>query len=752
LLRPLSLPGAIVVALAVGIAAAGGLSSVQDANIRRAVGWVEHTHDVLKALDNVLKDAEDAETGLRGFLLVGEASFLELFQHGLGSIQGNLAKAQELTKDNRSQQDRLQVLRGLLQANLSEAERVVELAQHGDRRQALALVESGDGKRLMEQARQTVAAAEDEEQALLQARRTDWEHTQAWWSRLFLGLMAAALTGTALGGIAFVRTAAARTAAAERQGLLDRMDLAAIMVRDLDGLIRFWTHGCEDLYGWTAEEAVGQSSHALLRTIFPEPLADIDAALRRDGAWQGELSHRTKDDVEVTVVARWVLRRDDGGLSVMENVTNITPLRQAEQALRESRTTLGAAMASMTDAVFISDFEGRFVEFNDAFATFHKFKNKAECAKTFAEYPALLDVFMADGTPAPPDMWAVPRALRGETVVNAEYALRRKDTGETWIGNYNFGPIRDQAGAVVGSVVSAHDITDRKQEEAELKRSRDLLQERTVALATANENLTVEIRERMQAEEDVGRLNASLEIRVAERTAELLASNKELEVFSYSVAHDLRAPLRAIDGFVHILLEEYAGKLDAEGQRLLKVISDGACKGGQLIDDILAFARVSRIDLVMAPVAMEELVRGIVADARNARFVGPTPDIDVGALPSARADCSMVGRVWASLIDNAIKFTASKPQRRIEVGAVEREDEITYFVRDNGDGFDMRYVDKLFGVFQRLNGGDVPGTGIGLAIVKRIVSRHGGRVWAEGKVGEGATVYFTLPKDAAAHG
>lgn len=149
--------------------------------------------------------------------------------------------------------------------------------------------------------------------------------------------------------------------------------------------------------------------------------------------------------------------------------------RLSEQALRESRAKLDAALASMTDAVFISDAEGRFIEFNDAFASFHRFKDKSECAKKFADYPDILEVFMADGTPAPVEMWAVPRALRGEKVTNAEYTLRRRDTGETWVGSYSFGPIRDKGGAIVGSVVVGRDITGNKKVSEELHKQLDEL-------------------------------------------------------------------------------------------------------------------------------------------------------------------------------------------------------------------------------------------------------------------------------------
>ena len=230
-----------------------------------------------------------------------------------------------------------------------------------------------------------------------------------------------------------------------------------------------------------------------------------------------------------------------------------------------------------------------------------------------------------------------------------------------------------------------------------------------------------------------------------QRQVELEAANRELEAFSYSVSHDLRAPLRAIDGFVSILHEDYNGKLDAEGQRLLNVVRSSAVKMGRLIDDILAFSRVGRTEMNPSEVDMAGLVRTVISDPLALATAGRNIAIDVAELPPARGDRAMLERVWVNLIDNAIKYSAPKPDARIEIGAKAAERETIYFVRDNGVGFDMQYVDKLFGVFQRLHGNEIPGTGIGLAIVKRLVSRHGGRVWAEGKPGEGATFYFTMP-------
>jgi light-regulated signal transduction histidine kinase (bacteriophytochrome) len=259
------------------------------------------------------------------------------------------------------------------------------------------------------------------------------------------------------------------------------------------------------------------------------------------------------------------------------------------------------------------------------------------------------------------------------------------------------------------------------------------------------EDYDVEGRRRTHAEAEVRQANATLEQRVHDRTAQLEAANKDLEEFSYSVSHDLRTPLRAIDGFSRILLEDYGDKLDTEGQRVLNVVRDGTLRMGRLIDDILAFSRLGRLVIKAEPVDMSALVRRTMTDELAPALAGRDLAIDIGALPDAHGDRAMLQRVWMNLLDNAIKYTTPKPGAGIEIGATAGAGETTYFVRDTGVGFDMQYADKLFGVFQRLHGMEFPGTGIGLAIVKRIVTRHGGRVWAEGMVGEGAVFYFALP-------
>jgi signal transduction histidine kinase len=250
---------------------------------------------------------------------------------------------------------------------------------------------------------------------------------------------------------------------------------------------------------------------------------------------------------------------------------------------------------------------------------------------------------------------------------------------------------------------------------------------------------------------EIKQLNAELEQRVAERTEQLEGANKELESFSYSVSHDLRTPLRAIDGFSRILLDDYAGKLDDEGKRLLNVVRDNTSRMGQLIDDILKFSRTGRLELAFSEIDMEGLAREVYAELRPS--AGDELQVVIGHIPPAIGDLSMMRQVFVNLLSNAIKFSHTRKDAKIVVGNSVGENETIYYVKDNGAGFDMQYADKLFGVFQRLHGvTEFEGTGIGLAIVKRIITRHGGRVWAEGKVNEGATLYFALPTKEAVHG
>jgi PAS domain S-box-containing protein len=507
------------------------------------------------------------------------------------------------------------------------------------------------------------------------------------------------------------------------------LDSAQVFVRDMESRVVFWPRGAEKLYGFTPQEALGILSHDLFHTNFPEPLEAVEKKLFETGMWEGELIHTRRDGSIIVVSSAWVLHRNSQGqpIRILETNVDITARKQAEerqagqaeelsrqseellrsqQELESQSLMLQSVLDSMAEGLVAADEQGKFIIWNPA-AT--RIVGMGAANVPPGEWNAHYGCYLPDMlTPFPTEQNPLARAVRGE-VCAAEMFVRNSELDQGVLIEVSGGPLKGKDGVVRGGVVAFRDITQRRADEREIRK-----------------------------------LNEELEERVAQRTAQLAEANHELEAFTYSVSHDLRAPLRHIGGFSKILSEDFGAGMPEEAQSHLQRIQDGVHRMGLLVDELLNLARVGRHAINLQATRLNLVIEEVVS-LLQPEVSGRIVSWKIAEMPPTECDPILIQQVFQNLIANALKFTRTREHAVIEISSREDNGQTVLLVRDNGVGFNMKYSDKLFGVFQRLHRAeDFEGTGIGLATVHRIVQKHGGRVWAEGEPDKGATFYFTL--------
>jgi PAS domain S-box-containing protein len=716
---------------------------------------IQRTQQVMGQLETIISLAKDAETGERGYIITRQERFLEPFALALRNLDREMKDLETMTALDPFYPPRIRQLESLVQRQIGILNANVVRVRSGRYGEAAQAVAAGTGKRALDAMRRLVGSMQAHERSqlhLLLGRLESKARLNNWVNLLSITVLALLL---GLGMYTILRDLRRRERLereltlkngqleelnAGQQHLLDLLEEAQEIGRlgsfTLDQRTRMFTASLQNCLNYGLDPAtagVPSPISLLFERLHPEDRERVrqavEASLTQGAPYRQEYRIVLPDGQERYILVRGRPVRQGDTVYLRGTTLDTTEQKEAEAELRASETRFRALLESAPDAMIITD-EGSHIQLVNAQTERLFGYTRAELVGQPVEI--LIPANLADRHRQHRAAYAEAPKLRGMGV-GLDLKGVRKD-GTEFPVEISLSPIQTGQGLLVAAAI--RDVSERKRYEAQLERLNQALQ-------ATNEELAANVEELAAAGEKIQEYSEEVE----QKNAQLQRTNADLEAFSYSISHDLKSPLRSVLSFAGILQDEYATSLDPEANRLIGIVVRNARFMNELIEALLQFARLGRTAVRKEAVDMDKMVHGLVAELLADR---PTlPVVTLNPVGVASADRQLIRQVWQNLLSNALKFSATTPEPLIEVGHHLIAGETIYYVRDNGVGFNPAYAGELFGVFKRLHrAGAFPGTGVGLAICQRIVTSHGGRIWAEAAEGKGATFYFTLKEDA----
>lgn len=716
------LGGSILLAITLTIALV--LSYKQASNIRTTSQWVAHTENVIRSIQQLQILALENETSARGYVLSTDSAHFNMLRRSDSAFYISSREVALLLSDNKDQLFLLDSLNVLANQRLEFSFLMARVRDQYGLDSAVGLVSTGRGKALTNGILTLGKRMQEREMDILEVRKEANEKSVRTLANALYILLFVFSTAAVFFLIQLIKNLRRQDENEQKfKALLDSAPDATVIV-DAGGKIVMINDQTERLFGYTRTEILGQQVEILM----PDALRTKHVRTRNEylhhprvrsmGAGIELFAVRKGGDVFPVEISLSPIHTKDGQL-VSASVRDITEQKKIAQRLHSLNTELEEKVKQRTEELMAGErrFKALIENIGDGIVM------NDDTLQIIYQSPSVdrilgynleerkgtrvLDYVHPDDKEIFLDFYQTVRDNPGNSR-SFEYRFRHKSGKFIWLQGVVTNLLHDPK---VGAYVSNYrDITIQKEIQARIEQ-----------------------------------LNEELEIKVQLRTDELKTANEELEAFSYSVSHDLRAPLRAISGFTTILEEDYGSKLDEEALRIMGIIRSNSQQMGLLIDDLLQFSRTSRKELVKTNVDMEKLVAEVWEDLAGSHS-GTKIDFKMSDVPMAKVDLNSMRQVWVNLISNAIKYSGKKENPVISIGGHTDQSMLVYWIRDNGVGFDMKYYDKLFKVFQRLHSmNEYDGTGVGLALADKIISKHDGRIWAVGKPGQGATFYFSVP-------